>query len=276
MRENCSAHSVPPDRRTIGPDSSRRRSRTASAETTRSAAGSVCSWLSASWPGRLAQRVGLAADVLQVVDVLEQSAVAAHRVAQRRGKRTSGRLVGQRERRLEQRHRLAVDHVPVARGRRAERLEDLAVGDAAQRVTEREPARRRHRVGEVQRLGVQRVGGPERDRHAERDVERRRVPAERRAVDDVVVHQRAQVQQLDRGRALHRLPCGRRRRASSSSRRARCRDPDAAIGSERTGDGLAERRDHAFELAVDVGEQGSLVHHTARDVSQSSASRDPA
>ena len=43
-------------------------------------------------PGRLPQRVGLAADVLEVVDVLEQSAVPAHRVAQRRGKRTSRRL----------------------------------------------------------------------------------------------------------------------------------------------------------------------------------------
>jgi hypothetical protein len=34
--------------------------------------------------------------------------------------------------------------------------------------------------------------------------------------------------------------------------------------SERTGDGFAERRDHDVELAVDVGEQGSLVHHAAR------------
>ena len=35
-------------------------------------------------------------------------------------------------------------------------------------------------------------------------------------------------------------------------------------GSERTGDRFAERRDHAVEVAVDVGEQGSLVRHVAR------------
>jgi hypothetical protein len=129
--------------------------------------------------GRLTQRVAFTADVLQVVDVLEQPAVRAHRVAQRRREGATRSLVGQRERRVEQRHRLAVDHVPVARGGRAEGFEDLAVGDAAQRVAERESAGRRHRVGEVEGLGVERIGGPERDREPEHRVHRRRVPPER-------------------------------------------------------------------------------------------------
>ena len=34
--------------------------------------------------------------------------------------------------------------------------------------------------------------------------------------------------------------------------------------SEHTGHRLAERRDHGVELAVDVGQQGSLVRHAAR------------
>ena len=110
-----------------------------------------------------------------------------------------------------------------------------------ERVTEREPARRRHRVGEVQGLGVERVGGPERDRHAQRGVERRRVPAQRRAVDDVVVHQRAEVQQLDRGRAAAprawRSPCaGELEHEPGTMARTRRRDR-----AERTGDRFAER-----------------------------------
>ena len=177
--------------------------------------------------------------------------------------RTPRRLVGQRERRVEERHRLAVDDVPVAGGRDTERFEHLAVGDAAQRATECEPAGGRHRVGEVQCLGVDGVGGPERDRQPEYDVEGRRVAATRRLVDDVVVHQRAQVQELDRGRALHR---GRTVAAGGQGQDHPGAMPRPGRGdrSERIGDGLAERVDHPLDQAVDVGQQGTLVRHGAR------------
>ena len=180
--------------------------------------------------GRLAQRVGLSTDVLQVVDVLEQASVPAHRVAQRAGERPAAGLVGQVERGLEQRHRLPVDHVPVARGRHPDRLEDLAVGDPPQRVAEGEPTGGRDRRGQVQGLGVERVGGPQRDGRAQGDVQGGRVPTLGRGVDDVVVHQGPEVEQLDRRRALHRQRRGRRRRASVSTMRARWRDPEDAVG----------------------------------------------
>ena len=47
-------------------------------------------------PGGLPHRVGLAADVVEVVDVLEEPTVVAHRVAHRGRQRSARRLVGQR------------------------------------------------------------------------------------------------------------------------------------------------------------------------------------
>ena len=154
--------------------------------------------------GRLAQRVGLAPDVLEVVDVLEQPPVPAHRLAHGGGQRPSDGLVGEVARRLEQRHRLPVDHIPVPGGRRTDRLEHLAVGDPAQRVAEGEATGRGDRVGEVERLGVERVGGPQRHRQSQRHVQGRRVAPLRGTIDDVVVHERPEVEQLDRRRAAHR------------------------------------------------------------------------
>jgi hypothetical protein len=89
------------------------------------------------------------------------------------------------------------------------------------------------------------------------------VATQRRAVDDVVVHQRAEVQQLDRGRAAHRLaPVAAPRQVEHESspvtragRRDRCQRVDHR---------LAERGDDGVDPAVDVGQWGSVVRHAAR------------
>ena len=182
-------------------------------------------------------RIGLAADVLQVVDVLEQPTVRAHRVAHAGRERTPRRLVGQRERRVEQRHRLAVDDVPVAGGRDTERFEHLAVGDAAQRVTEREPARGRHRVGEVQRLGVD-----ARRRSRARPAGRARRGASASG-GDAASGRRCRRAPACPGAAARPRPrrCTAAGRSPPAARvstiRARCRDPDAAIGASASATG---------------------------------------
>ena len=212
--------------------------------------------------GGLAHLVGRAADVLQVVDVLEQAPVSPHRVAHLRRERATHRFVRERVGGFEQRHRLAVDDLPVVRNGRAERFVDLAGGDAPERALEREPRGSRDPGGEVDRLRVERIGRPHRDGNAQRDVQRRLVPALRRSVDDVVMHERAQVQQLHRRRAADRGVA-----VSAAGQHQHQTGPVTGAGRrgrrEHAGDGLAEGCDDAPDPAIDVALQERLVRHGA-------------
>ena len=127
-------------------------------------------------------------------------------------------------------------------------------------MLERESRRGRDGIGEVDRFGVQRVGRPHRDRHAQRDVQCRVVAASRRSVDDVVVHERPEVQEFHRGCAADGsgsiATVGQFEHKSGSMAR-----PGLRGGRKRVGNGVTETRDDTADQAIDVGQQDRLVRH---------------
>jgi hypothetical protein len=86
------------------------------------------------------------------------------------------------------------------------------------------------------------------------------VPALGRTVDDVVVNQCAEVQQLDRGRAVDRgiavAAVGQRQHETRS-----VPGPGRRGGREHAGNRFTEGGDDLADQAIDVAQQERLVRH---------------
>ena len=213
--------------------------------------------------GRFPHDVRCTADVLQVVDVLEEAAVAQHRVTYRRGQRSAERLVGELERSVEQRNRLPVDHLPIA-GRR--RCRAPPAPDCRRSGATRRRARSARRV-------TRRPRGAAPRRRARRAVHSAtgipsvacRLGACRRCGEPSTMSSCTSVPRCSSSHCR----CTPDRRLAVAAIRQRQHDPGPVPRAGRRGgpSASATRRSRVAttgDQAIDVGQCERLVHHVAR------------